>query len=74
MTSRPWAVVFVGVAVAGLIGAHVLRKRPMEVFERIGVAREIRQAAPGLSLDYIVWCASLAGREVGSLDLRVGLP
>jgi 2,4-dichlorophenol 6-monooxygenase len=54
--------------------AHVLRKRPMEVFERIGVAREIRQAAPGLSLDYIVWCASLAGREVGRLDLRVGLP
>lgn len=27
LTARPWAVVFVGVAVGGLIGAHVLRKR-----------------------------------------------
>jgi 2,4-dichlorophenol 6-monooxygenase len=46
----------------------------MQVFERIGVADEIRRAAPELALDYITWCATLGGSEVGRLDLRVGLP
>ena len=54
--------------------AHVLRPRAMQVFERIGVAQEIRRAAPKLPLDYITWCATLGGREAGRLDVRVGLP
>jgi len=34
LSARPWGVVFVGLAVAGLIGAHVLRKRgrPLQAF------------------------------------------
>ncbi len=54
--------------------AHVLRRRPMEVFERIGVTEQIKQATPNLVLDYITWCATLGGAEVGRLDLRLGLP
>lgn len=52
--------------------AHVLRRRPMDIFERMGVAEEIRSAAPKLALDFVTWCASLGGREVGRLDLRAG--
>ncbi len=54
--------------------AHVLRRRPMQVFERIGVADEILRTAPRLPIDYITWCATLGGREVGRLDARAGLP
>lgn len=54
--------------------AHVLRKRPMQVFESIGVAEEIRRSAPRLPLDFITWCATLGGAEAGRLDLRKGLP
>jgi 2,4-dichlorophenol 6-monooxygenase len=54
--------------------AHVLRKRPMQVMEQIGVADEIRRKAPVLPLDYITWCATLGGAEVGRLDVRAGLP
>lgn len=54
--------------------AHVLRRRPMEVFARVGVADEIRRRAPGLPIDFITWCATLGGSEVGRLDVRDGLP
>ena len=54
--------------------AHVLRDRPMEVFDQIGVGEEIRRAKPDLPMDYITWCSTLGGREVGRLDLRTGLP
>ena len=54
--------------------AHVLRDRPMEVFDRIGVGEEIRRGKPDLPLNYTVWCSTLGGREAGRLDLRKGLP
>jgi 2,4-dichlorophenol 6-monooxygenase len=50
--------------------AHVLRRRPMEILARLGVADEVRRAAPSLPLDFITWCATLGGSEVGRLDLR----
>lgn len=53
--------------------AHVLRRRPMEVLARLGIADEIRKAAPPLPLEFVVWCVTLGGREVGRLDLRAGL-
>ena len=34
--------------------AHVLRSRPMQVFDELGVAREIRRSAPPLALDVII--------------------
>ncbi|HUT76884.1 MAG TPA: FAD-dependent monooxygenase, partial [Polyangia bacterium] len=53
--------------------AHVLRQRPMEVFERLGVAAAIRRAAPDLPVDFITWCATLGGPEIGRLDVRAEL-
>ena len=50
--------------------AHVLRRRPMQILEQLGVAAEIRRAAPALPLDFITWCSTLGGVEVGRLDLR----
>jgi 2,4-dichlorophenol 6-monooxygenase len=60
-------------AVGRAPAAHVLRARPMAVFERLGVAAEIERAKPALALDAITWCATLGGREVGRLDLRKGV-
>lgn len=54
--------------------AHVLRRRPMELFHRLGVDAAIRRRAPALALDCITWCATLGGVEIGRLDLRAGLP
>lgn len=54
--------------------AHVLRRRPMEVFARLGVAEAIARAKPDLALDWIVWCATFGGPDVGRMDLRTGLP
>jgi 2,4-dichlorophenol 6-monooxygenase len=50
--------------------AHVLRPRPMEIFQAIGVADEVRRAAPLQHLDFITWCSTLGGSEVGRIDLR----
>jgi 2,4-dichlorophenol 6-monooxygenase len=50
--------------------AHVLRPRTMEIFARFGVADAVRAAAPLLHLDFITWCATLAGAEIGRLDTR----
>jgi len=50
--------------------AHVLRPRTMEIFEHIGVAEAVRAAAPLRDLDYITWCSTLGGPEVGRIDLR----
>ncbi len=50
--------------------AHVLRPRPIKVFERMGVASAIERAKPQLSLDYITWCTAFAGRDIGKIDLR----
>jgi 2,4-dichlorophenol 6-monooxygenase len=50
--------------------AHVLRRRTLRVLERLGVAGEVRRAAPPLPLDFVTWCATLGGAEIGRLDLR----
>jgi 2-polyprenyl-6-methoxyphenol hydroxylase-like FAD-dependent oxidoreductase len=50
--------------------AHVIRRRPMEIFDEVGVGDAIRGAVPGLPLDFITWCTTLGGPEVGRLDLR----
>lgn len=48
--------------------AHVLRPRTMEVFDRLGVGKAVRDAAPLKRLDFIIWCATLGGPEVGRID------
>jgi 2,4-dichlorophenol 6-monooxygenase len=50
--------------------AHVLRRRSLEVLALLGVDDEVRRAAPHLPLDFITWCTTLGGTEVGRLDLR----
>ena len=41
--------------------AHVLRRRPMQILEQLGVADEVRRTAPPLPLDFVTWCATLGG-------------
>lgn len=50
--------------------AHVIRRRPMEIFDAVGVGDAIRRAVPELPLDFITWCTTLSGPEIGRLDLR----
>lgn len=50
--------------------AHVLRRRPMEIFARLGVADEIRRRMPGVPIHFITWCSTLGGVEAGRLDFR----
>jgi len=50
--------------------AHVIRRRPMQILDELGVGDEVRAAVPDLPIDYITWCATLGGAEVGRLDLR----
>lgn len=50
--------------------AHVIRRRPMEILDEVGVGDEVRRSAPKLDLDFITWCTTLGGTEVGRLDLR----
>ena len=50
--------------------AHVLRRRPMAILDALGVGDEVRRAAPSLPLDFITWCTTLGGAELGRLDLR----
>jgi 2,4-dichlorophenol 6-monooxygenase len=50
--------------------AHVMRRRPMEILDALGVGDEVRRAAPPLPLDFITWCTTLGGPEIGRLDLR----
>lgn len=54
--------------------AHVLRRRPMEILDALGVGEEVRRVAPPLPLDFITWCTTLGGTEVGRLDLRPADP
>jgi 2,4-dichlorophenol 6-monooxygenase len=42
----------------------------MEILSLFGVAAEIRRAAPPLPLDFVTWCATLGGAEIGRLELR----
>jgi len=50
--------------------AHVLRRRSMEILTALGVADAVRRAAAKLELDFITWCATLGGVEIGRLALR----
>ena len=50
--------------------AHVLRRRSMQILEELGVADEVRRAGATLSLDFVTWCATLGGVEIGRLALR----
>ncbi|MEX2206022.1 MAG: FAD-dependent monooxygenase [Myxococcota bacterium] len=50
--------------------AHVLRRRSMQILAGLGVADEVRAAASPLALDYITWCTTLGGSEIGRLELR----
>ncbi len=49
--------------------AHVIRKRSMEIFDKIGVANKIYEAVPGPETRFITWVAQLAGKEVGRIDM-----
>ncbi len=49
--------------------AHVLRRRPMDVFARLGVSDDILRAAPHLPIDAITWCATFGGPDAGRLDV-----
>tara|TARA_R110000868_G_scaffold56546_4_gene174987 strand:+ start:17414 stop:19012 length:1599 start_codon:yes stop_codon:yes gene_type:complete len=50
--------------------AHVMRERPVAVLEALGLGETIDKVSPALALDYITWCATLGGREIGKLDFR----
>jgi 2,4-dichlorophenol 6-monooxygenase len=50
--------------------AHVMRRRPMEILDGLGVGQEVRRTAPPLPLDFITWCTTLGGPELGRLELR----
>jgi 2,4-dichlorophenol 6-monooxygenase len=50
--------------------AHVIRRRPMEILDGLGVGDDVRRAAPELPLDFITWCTTLGGPEIGRLELR----
>lgn len=55
--------------------AHVIRKRSMDIFEKIDAADEIYAAVPGPETRFITWVAQLAGKEIGRLDMaRDGVP
>jgi len=49
--------------------AHVIRRRSMEIFEKIGVADAVEKAVPGPETRHITWVAQLAGKEIGRLNL-----
>jgi 2,4-dichlorophenol 6-monooxygenase len=50
--------------------AHVLRHRPIEVLSLLGIRDRIREQIPSLSLEFVNWCSTLGGPEIGRLDLR----
>lgn len=54
--------------------AHVIRRRPMEILDGVGVGDEVRAVSSRLALDFITWCTTLGGAEVGRLDLRPADP
>jgi 2-polyprenyl-6-methoxyphenol hydroxylase-like FAD-dependent oxidoreductase len=50
--------------------AHVIRRGPMEILEGLGVGDEIRRVLPPLPLEFVTWCTTLGGAELGRLALR----
>src|SRR5688572_9384204 len=50
--------------------AHVVNTRTMEIFRRIGIANAVTAAAiPDEWLARVLWKQTLAGRELGALEL-----
>jgi 2-polyprenyl-6-methoxyphenol hydroxylase-like FAD-dependent oxidoreductase len=58
-------------ALPGDPAAHVIRKRSVAILSLLASPREVQAIKPDLALDYITWCTTLAGREIGKLDLRI---
>ncbi len=55
--------------------AHVIRKRSMEIFDKIGAASAIFDAVPEPETRFITWVAQLAGMEIGRIDMaKEGIP
>jgi 2-polyprenyl-6-methoxyphenol hydroxylase-like FAD-dependent oxidoreductase len=51
--------------------AHVINARTMEVLRELGIERNVQsQAAPPLLMQWITWCESIAGRELGRIALQ----
>ncbi len=50
--------------------AHVLRDVPRAVLGLLGVDDEIERAIPALEMNFITWCSTLGGTELGRLDIR----
>ncbi len=49
--------------------AHVLRKRTMDIFDRLGVADAVFAAVPDMPIRFINWVSQLNGAEIGQLDM-----
>ncbi len=54
--------------------AHVLRNGPRAVLGLLGVDDAISQAVPELPMHFVTWCTTLAGSELGRIDLRGSTP
>jgi 2,4-dichlorophenol 6-monooxygenase len=51
--------------------AHVLNNRTMEILRELGLERTVQAlAAPPLLMQWITWCESIAGRELGRIALQ----
>tara|TARA_R110002110_G_scaffold275266_2_gene490477 strand:- start:1423 stop:3009 length:1587 start_codon:yes stop_codon:yes gene_type:complete len=50
--------------------AHVMRDRPVAILSLMGLGPALEKTTPDLALDYITWCTTLAGKEIGKIDFR----
>jgi 2,4-dichlorophenol 6-monooxygenase len=51
--------------------AHVLNTRTMEILRELGLERTVQSlAAPPLLMQWVTWCESMAGRELGRIALQ----
>jgi 2,4-dichlorophenol 6-monooxygenase len=51
--------------------AHVINTRTMEILRELDLERAVQAAgAPPMSMRWITWCESLAGRELGRISLQ----
>jgi 2,4-dichlorophenol 6-monooxygenase len=51
--------------------AHVVNTRTMEILRELGIERTVQSlATPPLLMQWITWCESIAGRELGRIALQ----
>src|SRR5690242_8493511 len=51
--------------------AHVINTRTMEILRELGIERTVQaMAAPPLLMQWITWCESIGGRELGRIALQ----